>query len=134
MTDTDTPRTDDALSAATVSDRAAAIEIARTLERELAQAIEALEIVQRVACGEDQVADDDTDGMQWISKHIAEALEKLRPVCPAAASLLNGVQVDHDKGLYPTYCILPRGHAGPHRNTGARYWPNVANLPRREAE
>ena len=55
MTDTDTPRTDAALCAATVSDRAAAIEISRTLERDLtalAQLVERYDRTNDVRLGD----------------------------------------------------------------------------------
>ena len=48
----------------------------------------------------------------------------VRPRCQAAASILNGVIVDHDKGLYPTYCILEEGHSGRHQSRKS-WWPNA---------
>lgn len=53
----------------------------QTLESELRNQIEKyrwdLEMIRRVASGEDQVADDDTDGMAWISNYINEHQDAL---------------------------------------------------------
>ena len=57
------------------------------------------------------------------SKSTVEILVR-RPRCQACASLLNGIRVDHDKGLYPAYCILEEGHDGPHKNRKS-WWQNM---------
>ena len=49
----------------------------------------------------------------------------IRQRCQAAASLLNGDIVHHDKGLYPSYCMLEAGHDGPHKNRKHYWWPNI---------
>lgn len=40
----------------------------------------ALEKIRRIATGEDQVADDDTDGMAWIAKEAMQALHSVLPL------------------------------------------------------
>lgn len=61
------------------------------------------------------------DNVPWVLR-----FEHLRR-CQAAASLIDGKCVHHDKGLYPAYCILEHGHEGEHKSRNV-YWPNVAGL------
>jgi len=47
---------------------------AQTLIEQRDNALALVETIRRVASGEDQVADDDTEGMAWIQRLIAEAV------------------------------------------------------------
>lgn len=66
-----------------------------------------------------------------VAVAMIECLDRKRagaPVCNAPASLIHGMVVHHDKGLYPAYCILKKGHAGPHRSRKSE-WPNENETP-----
>jgi len=48
------------------------------LRQELAIAIDAVLAIREVACGENQVADDDSEGMGWIYRRCESARAKLK--------------------------------------------------------
>ncbi len=54
------------------------IEITQSLQSKLKQAEEALEEIERISCGEDQVAEDDSEGMGVIYKKSTAALAELK--------------------------------------------------------